>query len=105
MLEENFSYIQDVMNLTQMNTVININNAFYKPCLESGKLLSLKPSTVLKYYNRAYPKQKLVTASSAIMDLVSIGLLHLQDGILHGNEDRFEKMLEIHPSAQLSLPF
>lgn len=105
MLEENFSYIQDVMNLTQMNTVINFNNAFYKPCLESRKLLSLKPNTVLNYYNRTYPKQKLVTASSAIMDLVSIGLLHLREGKLHGNEDRFEKMLELNPSAQLSLPF
>ena len=105
MLKENFSYIQDVMNLTQMNTVINFNNAFYKPCLESRKLLSLKPNTVLNYYNRTYPEQKLVTASSAIMDLVSIGLLHLREGKLHGNEDRFEKMLELNPSAQLSLPF
>ncbi len=105
MLKENFSYIQDVMNLTQMNTVINFNNAFYKPCLESRKLLSLKPNTVLNYYNRAYPEQKLVTVSSAIMDLVSIGLLNLRDGTLSGNEKRFEKMLELNPSAQLSLPF
>jgi hypothetical protein len=104
MLEENFSYIQDVMNLHHMNTVINMNNAFYKPCLISGKLLSMKPKTVLNYYNKFYPEQKFVQVSSTIMDLVSIGLLNLQEGKLHGNDNRFQKMLEYRPPKQVALP-
>lgn len=104
MLEENFTYIQDIMNITQINAVINMNNAFYKPCIESQKLLIFRPQTIVSYYNRNYPDQKLALLSSAIMELVSIGLLYLRDGKLYGDETRFKKMMKLHPSKQISLP-
>jgi len=34
-----------------------------------------------------------------------VGSRARRKGMLSGNEKRFEKMLELNPSAQLSLPF
>jgi len=103
-LEENFPYIQDVMNLTQINSVVNTNNTFYKPCIISKKLLIFKPQTILYNYNKFYPPQKLALLSSAIMELVSVGLLDYKNGMLYGNENRFRKMLQLEPSKQITLP-
>lgn len=103
-LEENFPYIQDIMNLTQINTVVNTNNTFYKPCIISKKLLTFKPQTILYNYNKHYPKQKLTLISSAIMELVSIGLLSYRNKMLYGDENRFNKMLQYEPSKQIILP-
>lgn len=102
-LEDNFPYIQDVMNLTQMNTVVNTNNTFYRPCLESRRLLTFTPNSIVFNYNKFYPDQKLALISSSIMELVSVGLLTLEDGQLSGNKNRLNKMLELGPAKQVSL--
>ena len=103
-LEENYTFIKDVMNMKGINRVLNVNNLYYKPCIEAEKLLNYRPKTILYNYNKFYPKVQFPLISSTIMELVSIGLFELKNGSLIGNQQRFEKMMEYEPSNQISLP-
>lgn len=103
-LEENYTFIKDVMNMKGINRVLNVNNLYYKPCIEADKLLSYRPKTILYNYNKFYSKVQFPLISSAIWELVSIGLFEFKNGMLTGNQQRFEKMMEYEPSNQISLP-
>ena len=102
-LEENYRYIKDTMNLKGMNRVINVNNVYYKPCMEANKLLKFKPKSILFNYNRYYPEVKFPSISSAIMELISIGLFEYKNGYLMGSEYHLNEMLAQSPTTQTIL--
>ena len=103
LLEENYGYIKDVMNLKGISRILNVNTCYYKPCLEAQKLLQFKPKTILFNYTREYGKLKFPLISSAIMELITVGLLEYKKGLLYGSEPHFEQMLNLEPSRQISL--
>ncbi|MFB0544008.1 MAG: hypothetical protein ACETVR_04430 [Candidatus Bathyarchaeia archaeon] len=104
LLQERFPYIKDIMNLRPIRRILNVNNSYYKPCIEAEKILKFKPKTVLNYYNTSYGDLRFPLISSALMELVPAGILEFNKGLFIGNEKLLEKMLELGPSKQIQIP-
>ena len=103
-LEENSGYIRKVMNLKSMNRLLNVNNVYYRPCLNSEKLLRFKPRTILYEYSKAYGNLAFPLISSTLTELISVGLMHYRDGLIEGSERHLETMIKLEPPSQVSLP-
>lgn len=102
--QEHYSFIKEMMRLKGINRVLNINNLYYKPCIQAEKLLTFKPKTILYNYQKFYSNIEFSGISNSIWELVTIGLLEYKNDKIIGNEERFEKMLELEPSKSVSLP-
>lgn len=102
-LQKYFEYIKDVLNLRSIGRIVNVNNTFYAPCIEAEKLLTFTPRTILRNYNKNYPRIEFPLISSIVMELIDIGLFRLEDGKIHGNRERFDAMMEYEPSKQIPI--
>lgn len=103
-LEENSGYIRKVMNLKSMNRLLNVNNVYYRPCLNSEKLLRFKPRTILYEYSKAYGNLAFPLISSTLTELISVGLLQYSNGLIEGSERHLDAMIKLEPPSQVSLP-
>jgi len=103
-LEENSGYIRKVMNLKSMNRLINVNNVYYRPCLNSEKLLRFKPRTILYEYSKAYGNLAFPLISSTLTELISVGLMQYRNGLIEGSERHLDAMIKLEPPSQVSLP-
>ena len=103
LLEEYFTYIRDVMHLRGISRIINVNSTYYRPCVNSEKILKFKPTTILYEYNKMYPNLKFPLISSAITELMSVGLLNYKDGLLDGSDIHLSEMMKFELSKQISL--
>jgi len=103
-LEEHFSYIRKVMRLKGISRILNINNIYYRPCINSEKILNFKPTSILYEYNRRYNNLQFPLISSTITELMSVGLLNYKDGLLNGSDTHLDEMMKLEPTKQITLP-
>lgn len=102
-LEEHFSYIREVMQLKGISRILNVNSIYYRPCINSEKTLKFKPNTILYEYNKRYTKLQFPLISSTITELMSVGLLNYNDGLLNGSDIHLNAMMKLEPAKQISL--
>ena len=100
-LSERYAYLNEIMNIGQMGTVIHSNNCYYKSCIEADKIIQKYPHSIWKDYVKYYGKKSYAEIYNTLLELSEAKVIEYRKPYFSANEEIFERIMtgyEINPT-------
>jgi hypothetical protein len=100
LIRERYSMLRDIFAISQLETFVHVDSCYYKPALEAEKIVHLKRDTIINYYFAFYGKKSPVRLAYILDELVGANALKSSDKYYYGNEELFDRMLNMKNELQ-----
>lgn len=103
-LSERYAYLNEIMNIGQMGTVIHSNSCYYKSCIEADKIVQKYPKSIWKDYVKFFGKKSYAEIYNTLLELSEVKVIEYNKPYFRGNEEIFERILEYRLDTTITPP-
>ena len=94
-IEKRYKTIRDVFHIRQLMPTIRTENVYYIPALHADELLYKTLNSLTQYYVEWYDSSvSYLDVQYWLKDLVSVGIMNLEDGYYFGDDRMFNEMMK-----------
>jgi hypothetical protein len=104
-LSERYSYLEEIMNIKVLSTLIHANSCYYRYCIDADRVVKKNPRSIHEQYERIYGKRSYVEFFNSLMELSKGRVIKYEKPFFTANEEIFDRinLMKIEPS--ISPPF
>jgi hypothetical protein len=94
-VRERYPTLKEVFHLRQFETLVHLDSCYYRPALEAEKILFLRAESLYNHYVTQYRVRPKLELRASLLELCSSEALRKKNEYYFGNEDLFQKMLNM----------
>jgi len=104
-LSERYSYLEEIMNIKVLSTLIHANSCYYRYCIDADRIVKKNPRSIHQQYEKIYGKRSYVEFFNSLMELTKGRVIRYEEPYITANEDVFNKINSMKIEPLISPPF
>jgi hypothetical protein len=94
-VKQNYSVLREVFRVSRLEPYVHMDNCYYEPALQAGKLLYQKENTLIERYNRVYPRVSPLELKPILHELAEVDTLTKEGDYFYGTGELFAEMQQM----------
>jgi len=103
-LAERYSYLEEIMNINQLSTLIHANSCYYKSCIDADQIVKKNPRSIHHEYEKIYGRKSYVEFFNNLMELSKGKVIKYEKPYFTANEEIFERISHFEVQHSISPP-
>ena len=99
-LSERYSYLEEIMNIKVLSTLIHANSCYYRYCIDADRIVKKNPRSIHQQYEKIYGKRSYIEFFNSLMELSKGRVIRYEKPYITANEEIFDRInsMNIEPS-------
>lgn len=93
-IQNRYETIEKIFNITQFTPTIQVENCYYRPCLNADTLVHRSLDSLTSDYTNWYSKTTRLDVRYWLKELLEVKLLTEEGKFYYGNEELFDVMID-----------
>jgi hypothetical protein len=104
-LYERYSYLEEIMNIKVLSTLIHANSCYYRYCIDADRIVKKNPRSIHQQYERIYGKRSYVEFFNSLMELSKGRVIRYEKPYFTANEEIFDRISSSKIEPIIAPPF
>ncbi len=103
-LRKRYPVLRELLHISQLETYVHVDSCYYRPALETGKILYLTRDSILHSYKIIYGSKSELRLNYILRELVNVNAIRQEDNYYFANEQIFNDMLALKNKSRVLVP-